>query len=187
MAEPTTDFPGKVIAELLGLTERRLQQLAAEGHIPKSERGRYPLIGAVQGYIAYLKENSRSASRSSEAQRLTAANADRVEMANREKAGEYILREHVQEMLSEAFVTLIGAMEGIPGRTANEFAASEDAAYIRRRQQEELRRVRTSLADFLDKRAKSVDGDGEDGDADAAAEVPDTEPMGGRREEAPAD
>lgn len=43
------------IARLLNLTTRRVQQLATEGVIPKAERGRYPLITCVQGYVAWLQ------------------------------------------------------------------------------------------------------------------------------------
>ena len=178
MAAPVADFPAKTIASLLGITERRLQQLAAEGFVPKSERGLYPLIGAVQGYIRYLKEHTRASSRSSQSQRLASAQATKVEMENKRRAGEYILREQVHELLSVAFTTLTGSLEGIPGRTANEYAATDDAALIRRRQQEELRAVRTVIADALDEFAESVEhpADSSDGDTPAAGE--DAEPMG---------
>jgi hypothetical protein len=48
--------PVAVIARLLDLTERRVQQLAREGIIPPAarsgnERGRYDLVGAVRGYV----------------------------------------------------------------------------------------------------------------------------------------
>ena len=51
-------YPAKTIAKLFNLTERRVQQLAREGIIPKAERGKYELIGAVQGYVKYLQERS---------------------------------------------------------------------------------------------------------------------------------
>lgn len=53
-AAPT--YPVGVIAKLLLLTERRVQQLTTEGIIPKAERGRYELAPAVQGYIRFLQE-----------------------------------------------------------------------------------------------------------------------------------
>jgi len=37
--------PIGVIAKLLDLSERRVQQLSREGVIPKAERGQYDLIG----------------------------------------------------------------------------------------------------------------------------------------------
>lgn len=56
--EKVVTYPLPVIAKLLLLTERRVTQLAAQGVIPRAERGRYELAPAVQGYIRYLKERA---------------------------------------------------------------------------------------------------------------------------------
>ena len=56
MASPL--YPVKTIASILNLTERRVQQLAHEGIIPKAERGKYDLIGCVRAYIKYLQERA---------------------------------------------------------------------------------------------------------------------------------
>ena len=45
----TATQPIGVIAKLLDLSERRVQQLSREGVIPKAERGQYDLIGSVRG------------------------------------------------------------------------------------------------------------------------------------------
>ena len=45
-----------VLAKLLDISERRVRQLSAEGIIPKGARGRYEMVGAVRGYIRYLRE-----------------------------------------------------------------------------------------------------------------------------------
>lgn len=55
-------YPASTIAKLFNLTERRVQQLSKEGVIPKAERGKYELIGAVQGYVRYLQERSQGRS-----------------------------------------------------------------------------------------------------------------------------
>jgi len=47
----TATQPIGVIAKLLDLSERRVQQLSREGVIPKAERGQYDLIGSVRGYV----------------------------------------------------------------------------------------------------------------------------------------
>ena len=49
--------PIGVIAKLLDLSERRVQQLSREGVIPKAERGQYDLIGSVRGYVRYLRDH----------------------------------------------------------------------------------------------------------------------------------
>ena len=54
--ETRADFPCSAIARLLNITERRVQQLAKEGVIPRSGRGRYPLAGAIRGYVTFLQD-----------------------------------------------------------------------------------------------------------------------------------
>lgn len=56
MAETT--YGAEVIARLLVITPRRLQQLTKEGYLPKSERGRYELVPVVQAYIRYLRDRA---------------------------------------------------------------------------------------------------------------------------------
>jgi phage terminase Nu1 subunit (DNA packaging protein) len=175
-AGPT--FPARIIASLLELTERRLQQLVAEGWIPRAERGQYSLRDSVRGYIKYLKEHARDASRSSAQQRLTNAQAVKVEMENYKRAGEYVLREHVHDLLTTLAAVLAGGHEGIASRTANEFAASTDAAFIRQRLQDELRNVRSILADALEKFADDSENRADYGGHDAPAAAQDPEPMG---------
>jgi hypothetical protein len=51
----TNAQPIGVIARLLDLSERRVQQPSGEGVIPKAERGHYDLVGAVRGYLVYLR------------------------------------------------------------------------------------------------------------------------------------
>jgi phage terminase Nu1 subunit (DNA packaging protein) len=54
----TATQPIGVIAKLLDLSERRVQQLSREGVIPKAERGQYDLIGSVRGYVRYLRDQA---------------------------------------------------------------------------------------------------------------------------------
>jgi phage terminase Nu1 subunit (DNA packaging protein) len=58
---PGQDRPGHpvaTIAALLDLTERRVQQLSAEGVIPRNSHGRYEVGLAVRGYVRYLRERA---------------------------------------------------------------------------------------------------------------------------------
>lgn len=48
-------LPVDVIARVLDLTPRRVQQLVDEGWIPKAKHGQYPLVPSVRGYLRYLK------------------------------------------------------------------------------------------------------------------------------------
>lgn len=50
------DVPAAVLARVFDCTERRVQQLARDGVIPRSGRGKYPFFAAVRAYIAFLRE-----------------------------------------------------------------------------------------------------------------------------------
>ena len=54
-ADAALMVPVSTIAHALDVTPRRVQQLAAEGVIPKAERGRYPLIPVVRAYLAHQR------------------------------------------------------------------------------------------------------------------------------------
>ena len=87
--------PLAVIARLLDLSERRVQQLSREGVIPKAERGRYDLVGAVRGYVAYLRDLAVKAQAGApdfgvERARLIKAKADLAEMEADGRRGELL-------------------------------------------------------------------------------------------------
>ena len=67
-----------VAAKLLMLTPQRVNQLVRQGFIPKAQRGRYTLVGAVQGYIRFLKDDERRSSTSSADAALKAIKAKRA-------------------------------------------------------------------------------------------------------------
>ena len=82
MVAPAT-YPLGTISKLLDLSERRVQQLSREGVIPKAERGRYGLVGAVRGYVHYLRDRSIDSDVVSidvARQRKTAAEAELAEI-----------------------------------------------------------------------------------------------------------
>jgi len=49
-------LPGAALARLLNISLRRIQQLAKEGVLPKSEKGSYALAASVRGYVIYLQQ-----------------------------------------------------------------------------------------------------------------------------------
>jgi phage terminase Nu1 subunit (DNA packaging protein) len=105
MSSTDNTQPRDVIAKLLDITPARVNQLVNEGVIPKTARGRYPLVGAVQGYIRYLRARTvkseipaddidprRERALLNKAQRL------RVELETAEKRGKLLPAETVNEI-----------------------------------------------------------------------------------------
>ena len=102
--------PIAVIARLLDLSERRIQQLSREGVIPKAERGQYDLVAAVRGYVAYLRDLAVKAQAGApdfgaERARLIKAKADLAEMEADGRRGELLPADAV-----EVAVRLIAAL-----------------------------------------------------------------------------
>lgn len=150
-------FPVNAIAKLLMLDERRIQQLVAEGFIPKPEvRGQYALVASVQGYIRYLKEHSRENNRGSQQQRLASAQAQKVEMENFRRMGELVTRVHAEETTAGLIAMMKAGHDGLPGRLANELAGL-DAPAIYQVLQRDLRGILNQCADYLEKRADSLE------------------------------
>lgn len=57
MSAATPSYNASFYAKLFNLGERRIQQLAKDGVIPREARGKYPLIGTIQGYVTFLQTN----------------------------------------------------------------------------------------------------------------------------------
>ena len=59
-------YPKETIANLLNISERRLEQLAKQKIIPKAGRGVFDLGPTVQAYVRYLQGLSSGALKASE-------------------------------------------------------------------------------------------------------------------------
>jgi phage terminase Nu1 subunit (DNA packaging protein) len=96
-----TSYPVSTIAKLFGLSERRVQQLAQEGVIPKPEKNQYELIGSVRSYINYLQQRAFGKGvlpqdTHQERARLLKAQADMAEIDLAERTGQLVTVERVE-------------------------------------------------------------------------------------------
>src|SRR5579862_6992873 len=131
----TPSCSAATLAKLFNLTERRIQQLAKDKIIPKSERGKYELILAVQGYVKYLQERAQGRVDGSyqdssdirlERKRLIRAQADKTENETKKMRQELVALLLVQDVLNEVAVIYGSSMDALPGRLANELAGIND-------------------------------------------------------------
>lgn len=123
-----------VIARLLNLTARRVQQLAKEGHIPQGRRGHYDLVPSVQGYCRYM-QNLVAGQGDNAFQTARAAVArERAEALARENAiarGELIPRGEVVRGLQQALVYVRSKMLSIPTKAAAPVVLLETPAEVK--------------------------------------------------------
>ena len=96
-----SSFNIQAIAKLLKLSERRIQQLAKEGVIPKAERGKYDLVNSVHGYIDYLKAKAGGEFTAEEVlknkNKLLKAKAELAEIDKMKASGELIPKGEVKK------------------------------------------------------------------------------------------
>ncbi|WP_322893478.1 MULTISPECIES: hypothetical protein [unclassified Yoonia] len=135
-AAGTPAYPVGVIAKLLMLTDRRVQQLAKEGILPKGERGRYELAPTVQAYIRYLQD--RMAGRDADGShdwsaaraRHMAAKAQLAEIELQKARGEVVEIAVAVGIVDIENATIRSRMLAIPARSAIRLSHEKDAAKV---------------------------------------------------------
>ena len=115
--------PIGVIAKLLDLSDRRVQQLSREGVIPKAERGQYDLIGSVRGYVRYLRDQALKAQAgapdyAAERARFIRARADLAEMEAEEKRGYLLAADQVETAWIAVLALVRTRLLALPDRLA---------------------------------------------------------------------
>lgn len=115
--------PIGVIARLLDLSERRVQQLSREGVIPKADRGQYDLIGSVRGYVRYLRDQAQKAQAgapdyTAERARFIRARADLAEMEAEERRHALIAADQIEAAWIAVLALLRTRLLALPDRLA---------------------------------------------------------------------
>lgn len=128
-AAPT--YPVAIIAKLLLLSDRRVQQLTKEGVIPKAERGRYELAPAVQGYVRFLQERSLRSDSSPidyhmEKARLTKAQADSAEIEAAKARQDVASVKQIEKNLAGLFAEVRTNIRNIPDRVVSSLIGMTD-------------------------------------------------------------
>ena len=144
------------MAELLDLTTRRLRQLAVDGVIPESERGKgYPVVKTVQGYVAYLRGEATGRGGPAKAEHRTARatketyQAELARLDYEERIRKLAPKDEVDEQLDIAMDALVRILGGIGGRLAGTLAGLDDPATIKEAIDGEVTRARLAAAKRL--------------------------------------
>lgn len=160
--------PIGVIARLLDLSERRVQQLSREGVIPKAERGQYDLIGSVRGYVRYLRDQAARAQAgapdyAAERARLIRAQADLAEMEAEEKRGALIPADQVEEAWIAILTLVRTRLLALPDRLAPQVFERSTVADVHALIRTAIREVLNDLADTDVQLKSDIEPDGGDG------------------------
>lgn len=137
----------KVLANVLGITERWVQQLEKQGILEKVGRGRYNLAAAVQGYIAFKIESevARAApEETSPGERVKTERARKLKLENDEKELRLVQTPDAVAALDAIVGPLMADLAGVPAR------ATDDVA-LRRNVEDAIGSVLQGLADRFEK------------------------------------
>lgn len=118
-----------VVADYLGLTARRVQQLEKSRGNLRWARGLYDLQGFVRSYCDYLRADDRS-SASSERTRLLAAQAEKTEIEVDEKKGELVSAAAVRAEQFGLMRILRNNLQSMPDRITALVAAEGDPRLV---------------------------------------------------------
>lgn len=120
-------------AQIVGLTVRRIQQLSAEGLIPKTDKGKYDIAAAFPAYINHVKaQNSNSAETGYERHRARKmrAMAESAEIDLRKKKGELVEIEAIASQVKDEYVYVRQKLLGIPSKAALQLSSITDPVQI---------------------------------------------------------
>lgn len=140
-----------VIARFLNLTERRVQQLARDGIIPKPEKGKYDLVRCVQRYVQYLQERAYGSADTPhdthlERARLIKAQADKTELEVAQMRGQLVPIEIIEHDWMQHVSACRMRMLAIPSKCAFQITALKEPAEIERFLKHSIYEALTELA-----------------------------------------
>ena len=184
-------YSKKVIADLLNLTERRVEQLTAQRIIPKAERGKYDLGPTIKAYVMYLQQRLSGGKECIDVaalkdEKLKAeteerkAKADMAAMRADAMRGQLIDRDDVVRQWTSRVTEVRAALLGLPQEIGFLFGETEQRI-----------RIEEGVEKFVEETLKrysregictprGVDAEGTDGAV--AAEEDKRERMGGRKQ-----
>lgn len=126
---PDPGVTSQVVGDFLGLTPRRIRQLAACGVVERLGRGRYALEASVRGYVSWLQaklEDGREGAPSDAQARLMAARADLAELALEEKRAELLPADDIQAAVDALMGAISGRLLKVPTEVSNALATAEE-------------------------------------------------------------
>lgn len=160
MAAETGLYPVEMMARVVNVSPRRVQQLAKTGIIPPAQQGRYALAESVNGYVRYLQAQAQAQRRApdelgQQRESLLRERHRRLKLENDQREAASIPLEEAQVVCEMAIEAFDDSMKALYSRTLlNELAAMDEPAVVRHRLKEAVRACRQDAADRLGKLAE---------------------------------
>lgn len=138
-----------VIADLLNLSVRRIQQLAERRIIPNSVRGKYDLFASVQGYADYLQSKIPSDEVIQHRKRMQEEKLRKLKLEN-DAAGEKVIDiDEVRAIVNEIYEVTKISTDPIADKLANEIAKTGEPALIKKMLLDEIRSAQGEISNYF--------------------------------------
>jgi len=155
------------LAEILGVSPRRITQLVAESKIQKADRGLYDVRQCVQDYFRSVVVGAEDEDISEAKRRKAVADASLAEIELKHKAGELVLEEEMRAAISADYGRLRSHLIAMPSKMAPLVVGQKDNAVI---QQIASDFIDAALADLSGETKKDDSAGAEDAAATAKAD-----------------
>lgn len=141
------------LAMILGITARRVQQMAQDGTIIAVKRGRFNLVESVQRYIAFISSKDKDISQQDKARQdaevsIKKAKAVIAVMEAQELQGKMHRSEDVESMTEDLIYAIRGMLVALPGRLAVDTAAAETPAEVSEIIRKEVYKIMSELSEY---------------------------------------
>lgn len=152
--------PTKVIAQIFGVSTRRVEQLKSEGIIKgQGKPTKYDLFPTIRDYIKYLSDKAngrekKEADAQLETEKLSAekrikeAKAEMAELELQELKGELHRASDVEAITTDHVLYMRSMLMAMPGKLAVDVATLSSAAECAERIKQEVYTVLNNLADY---------------------------------------
>ncbi|MEH3117085.1 MAG: hypothetical protein PGN25_05605 [Methylorubrum populi] len=142
------------------LSPRRLQQLTKGGHAPKPERGRYPALPLLHGYLQFMRAEERSATRSADDE-LKRLRIQRERRKNDVEVRKLLPLEDAEFLISELVGLIRLEFNNVPARFSRELD-------VRDKLQEKIDDAFHAVANGIEKCGAALRADGGSDPSEAA-------------------
>lgn len=123
-----TTVTARELGAVLGLTDRRVRQLAEGGAFPREGRGRYLLAACVQAYVALVAIARDGLDIAEARRRKVAAEADLLELELASERQETVRVEDVGNLVAQEYATVRARFLVLPSKLAPILAAESSSA-----------------------------------------------------------
>ena len=149
---PRISYPISTICKMLDLTDRRVQQLAKEGVLPKTEKGKYDLVGCVRGYVHYLRDMALGKDTDVDGhkwrERMVKANALKAEMELDDMKQDLVRVVKIESYLDKLFTAIKQHILAMPSKVSPMVAGEESVEGIKLVLEGEAHDILNLIADY---------------------------------------